>query len=217
MSGLYGLPPETYCYLDDNTEYPNGFSGENLRDVDVRNEIYDELVEKADDNNKKALISEQEAQNLLNKVSSEVATIDETMDLIDYILRKQFKKENNNLLGNLVEYDPDDYDEDDDETNINDDDYESAKDIYDWIAMEEEGTPLPDPFKVSWEDIENGMPSPPRYYFECNETQLKNRIKLAYFLDLVLDSPYLEIPPSEQEVKKWEQERAESADEEVPF
>ena len=216
----YGIPINTY-YLDDNNDeenYPKDFSAEDLFDVNVRNEIYEEVAGIALENELEIKMTFQEAQELLYKVSVGTITTDETIQLLNYIFRKQFERESNNLYGDLIEYDP--YGNSEEDSNKTDEDYEdeSAKDILDWLDMEEEGKPLPNPFRLTekeWDDIiADCCPRLPRYYLDCNEAQLKNRIKLDSFLSIVLESRFLHVPPSKQE---QEQNRKEAAASEAKF
>ena len=209
------------------SKYPKDFSAENLLDMGVRNAIDEDLLEKVNNYEAKD-ITFQEAQDLLSKVSSGTATVDETIRLLNYVLLTQFAQKNNNLFGDLIkfvedEYPKEGYEEYSDDTQDYGED-ELGKEILNWVDMEEEGKPFTGSYKTDWAEIEaNCLPPEILYRIDCNEVQLKNRLKLWCFLDLVSSSPYLYVPPTEQELE--ERKKAGPAkvvneipsDEEVPY
>lgn len=200
----------------DESNYPNEFLAENLLDTSVRNEIYAEIDGNVRDNYRKAQLSFQEAQDFLYKVSTGTVTADEAIRLLNYIFLKQFENKNNNLFGDLITYDPDEESAKDSEELRNEvyegNEDETGKEILDWAEMEEEGMPFTNSFKTNWDDIISECePSRPRFRIDCNEVQLKNRIKLKYFLEFVACSPYLYIPLTEQEQEEREQNKAKAA------
>ena len=203
-------------YQIEEIKYPEVFSSENLRDQGVRNDLYYDILEKLE-RDYREMISLQEAQDLLTKVSSGTGTGDEIIRLLDYIFRKQFSQKDNNLFGDLIVHDPDEIADAYSGEGCKDE--ASQEEILNWIEMEEEGKPFEDSYRIDWDDIEAScLPSEKSYRIKCNEIQLKNRIKIAFFLDEVLWSPYLSLPLTDQELEEHKKAAKDLPfDEEMPF
>ena len=149
-------------------DFPSDFVIQNLMDPKSREVILNDIASKYCA--QPSVLSYTDAAAILNKIDHGQASVDDMMALLHHIFFTFFTKETNNLFGTEKEHELDQPIYNNPDTDRNND----------------EPCMVPDD------------PLLPYYTIDCNEAQLKNRIKLLSFLYLIEDSPFLRLPMHEE-------------------